>query len=161
MTESGNALLPPAPAEIVEELHALGERDRLQLLLEFSNGLPALPGRYAGHRDRMEPVVKCRSPAFLEVEADGDPPVHVFFDAPAQVPTTRGFAGILAEGPEGLPAAELLAVPDDVPDRLGLTEAVSPLRLRGMAGILARIKRRVRAAVGEPHRGGTRQVNGR
>ena len=35
-------------------------------------------------------------------------------------------------------------MPDDVPDRLGIGAAVSPLRLRGMAGMLARIKRQVR-----------------
>jgi cysteine desulfuration protein SufE len=151
MTEPRTEALPAALAEIVEEFHALGERDRLQLLLEFSDGLPALPPRYAGHQDRMEPVAECRSPVFLavEVEPDADRLVHVFFDAPAQAPTTRGFAGILAEGLEGLPAARLLAVPDDVPNRLGLTDAVSPLRLRGMSGMLTRIKRQVRAAVGE------------
>ena len=70
--------------------------------------------------------------------------VHVFFSAPPEAPTTRGFASILRAGLDGLPADEVLAVPDDVSYRLGLTEAVSPLRLRGMAGMLARIKRRVR-----------------
>ena len=60
------------------------------------------------------------------------------------IATTRGFAGILREGLDGLPAAELLAVPDDISDRLGLARAVSPLRLRGMAGMLGRIKRQVR-----------------
>jgi cysteine desulfuration protein SufE len=139
--------LPAQFAEIVEDFRALGERDRLQLLLEFSTDLPALPERYAGHPEAMEPVPECQSPVFLavEVEPDSDRVVHVFFQAPREAPTTRGFAGILAAGLDGLPAAELLAVPDDVPDRLGLSAAVSPLRLRGMAGMLARIKRQVRA----------------
>jgi cysteine desulfuration protein SufE len=147
--DASGAALPPALTQIVEDFHALTERDRLQLLLDFSTGLPALPARYAEHRDRMEPVAECQSPVFLavEVEPGGDRPVHVFFDAPEQAPTTRGFAGILAEGLDGLPAARLLDVPDDVPDRLGLTAAVSPLRLRGMAGMLARIKRQVRTAI--------------
>jgi cysteine desulfuration protein SufE len=149
--------LPPQLAEIVEDFQALTERDRLQLLLEFSRELPALPERYAGHPDEMEPVPECQSPVFLAVEvggngsrdepADPDDPddtVHVFFQAPAEAPTTRGFASILRAGLDGLPAAEVLAVPDDVSYRLGLTDAVSPLRLRGMAGMLARIKRRVR-----------------
>jgi cysteine desulfuration protein SufE len=143
--------LPPQLAEIVEDFQALGERDRLQLLLEFSQELPALPERYAGHPDEMEPVPECQSPVFLAVEVDaadgdgaGDRTVHVFFQAPPEAPTTRGFASILRAGLDGLPAAELLAVPDDVSFRLGLSEAVSPLRLRGMAGMLARIKRRVR-----------------
>jgi cysteine desulfuration protein SufE len=47
-----------------------------------------------------------------------------------------------------LTAEEVLAVPDDVPDRLGLRAAVSPLRLNGMAGMLFRIKRQVRQKSG-------------
>jgi len=39
-------------------------------------------------------------------------------------------------------------VPDDVPQRLGLAAAVSPLRLSGMAGMLFRIKRQVRDKAG-------------
>jgi cysteine desulfuration protein SufE len=70
--------------------------------------------------------------------------VHLFFDAPPEAPTTRGFAGILQTGLDGLTAAEVLAVPDDVPFRFGLGDAVSPLRLRGMVAMLARIKRQVR-----------------
>jgi cysteine desulfuration protein SufE len=138
--------LPEQLAEIVDDFQALGEKDRLQLLLEFSRELPGLPDRYAGHEDEMEPVPECQSPVFLAVEVDpaADRTVHVFFQAPAEAPTTRGFASILAQGLDGLPAAELLAVPDDVPNRLGLSDAVSPLRLRGMAGMLGRIKRRVR-----------------
>jgi len=141
--------LPPQLAEIVEDFQALGERDRLQLLLEFSQELPDLPERYHGHPDAMEPVPECQSPVFLAVEVDGGAAddartVHVFFSAPPEAPTTRGFASILRSGLDGLPAAEVLGVPDDVSYRLGLTEAVSPLRLRGMAGMLARIKRRVR-----------------
>ena len=149
MAEPGDGL-PPQLAEIVEDFQALGERDRLQLLLEFSQELPALPERYAGHPDQMEPVPECQSPVFLAVEVDrpvtetAGRTVHVFFSAPPEAPTTRGFASILRAGLDGLPPAEVLAVPDDVSYRLGLTDAVSPLRLRGMAGMLARIKRRVR-----------------
>jgi cysteine desulfuration protein SufE len=138
------AELPEAMAAIVDDFQAVSERERLQLLLEFSRELPALPSRLAGHRDAMEPVPECQSPVFLLVEVDSSDGVHLFFDAPAEAPTTRGFAGILREGLEGLSAPEVLAVPDDVPDRLGLSAAVSPLRLRGMAGMLARIKRQVR-----------------
>ena len=75
---------------------------------------------------------------------DADDSVRLFFDAPRESPTTRGFAGILHAGLDGLPAPQVLAVPDDAPMQLGLAEAVSPLRLRGMVAMLARIKRQVR-----------------
>ncbi|MDQ6714836.1 MAG: SufE family protein [Actinomycetota bacterium] len=124
---------------------------RLELLLEFSDGLPPLPPRYAGHSELLERVDECQSPLFLVVEVGDEPAdagarvVNLFFEAPAEAPTTRGFAGILHEGLDGLTAAEVLAVPDDAPYRFGLGEAVSPLRLRGMVAMLSRIKRQVRA----------------
>jgi cysteine desulfuration protein SufE len=141
--------LPASFAEIVDDFHALEQRQRLELLLEFSRELPALPERYADNHDAMEPVIECQSPVFVTVElgAGPDDEVKIFFDAPVEAPTTRGFAGILATGLEGLTAQQVLDVPDDVPSRLGLTEAVSPLRLRGMAGMLARIKRQIRAGL--------------
>ncbi len=138
----------PAPLEeIVEEFAAVGPRDRLQLLLEMSDELPGLPERYVERRDRLEQVHECQSPLFLAVEVDrstDERPVHLYFDAPPEAPTTRGFAGILHAGLEGAPAQDVLDVPDDFYVGLGLAEAVSPLRLRGMAAMLARIKRQVR-----------------
>lgn len=142
--------LPESLAEIAEDFRAASKDLKLQLLLEFSDELPGLPERYAGQLDRMERVDECQSPLFLTVEVgDGasldERTVNLFFDAPAEAPTTRGFAGILHEGLDGLSAAEVLAVPDDAPMRFGLAEAVSPLRMRGMVAMLGRIKRQVRA----------------
>jgi len=134
--------LPAALAEIREEFLALEQRDRLQLLLEFSNELPALPERYADHPD-LERVVECQSPVFLFVEVDDARVVHVFVTAPKEAPTTRGFASILVQGLAGLTVDEVLAVPQDYPLEIGLTEAVSPLRIRGMMALLGRIQRQV------------------
>ena len=148
MTQTAQEPLPAALEEIAEDFTAMSTGDRLQLLLEFSDGLPALPDRYAGHTELMEQVPECQSPLFLAVEVDrsaaGAPVVHLFFDAPPAAPTTRGFAGILHAGLDGLSPAELLSVPDDAPYRFGLGDAVSPLRLRGMVSMLGRIKRQVR-----------------
>ena len=143
--------LTPALAEIVDDFTALAVRDRLQLLLDFSRELPALPERYADHPELLEPVPECQSPIFLLTEIeDGqpDPVVHLHFSAPAEAPTTRGFAGILHEGLDGLTASQVLGVPADLSFRLGLAEAVSPLRLNGMQAMLTRIKRQVREKTG-------------
>jgi cysteine desulfuration protein SufE len=136
--------LNPRLAEIVEDFNALPGQQRLQLLLEFSDDLPPLPERYAEHRDLLEQVPECQSPLFLAVEVAPDDTVHLFFDAPPQAPTTRGFAGILQTGLDGLNAEEVLATPSEFTSQLGLTDLVSPLRLRGMAAMLARIKRQIR-----------------
>ena len=136
--------LNPRLAEIVDDFNSLAGQERLQLLLEFSDDLPALPERYAGHRDLLEQVPECQSPLFLAVEVAPDDTVHLFFDAPPEAPTTRGFAGILQTGLDGLNAEEVLATPSEFTSQLGLTDLVSPLRLRGMAAMLDRIKRQVR-----------------
>ena len=140
--------LNPRLAEIVEDFTSLPGKERLQLLLEFSDDLSALPERYAGHRDLLEQVPECQSPLFLAVEVDDGDAVHLFFDAPPEAPTTRGFAGILQAGLDGLDADEVLATPDEFTGQLGLTALVSPLRLRGMSAMLSRIKRQVRAKRG-------------
>lgn len=144
------AALPAPMAELAEDFHAVGEGERLQLLLELSRDLPALPDRYAENcLATMEKVDECQSPVFLavEVDDDADRTVHLFFEAPAEAPTTKGFAGILRESLDGLPAAQIVAVPNDAPYRFGLAQAVSPLRMRGMIGMLARIKRQVQTAL--------------
>ena len=140
--------LPPQLEELVEDFSGVGPKDRLQLLLELSQELPELPPRYADAADSMEQVHECQSPLFLavEVEPEGERAVHLFFSAPPEAPTTRGFASIMRTGLDGEPAATVLAVPDDFYTALGLAQAVSPLRLRGMAAMLARIKNQVRRA---------------
>jgi cysteine desulfuration protein SufE len=135
--------LPARLAETREDFLALGVKDRLQLLLEFSNELPELPERYRDHPDLLERVVECQSPVYIFVEVDDAGLVHMHATAPAEAPTTRGFASILAQGLDGLTPDEVLAVPADYPQSLGLGEAVSPLRVRGMSGMLARAKRQL------------------
>ena len=141
--------LPQAMAGIVDDFTALEEAQRLELLLEFSDALPELPARFADHPELLEQVVECQSPIFLalEVDPDGERAVHLFFSAPPEAPTTRGFASVLHEGLDGASAQDVLDVPDDMPHLLGLTRAITPLRMRGMSGMLARIKRQVREAL--------------
>ena len=94
-----------------------------------------------------------RCSSTIETEpADGGAPerVRLYFKAPKEAPTTRGFAGVLHEGLDGLSAAEILAVPDDMPEQLGLTRAITPLRMRGMTAMLGRIKRKVAALASRP-----------
>ena len=137
-------LLPPALAEIVDMFATSPPRDRLELLLEYSQSLPPLPARIAEHPERLEAVPECQSPLFVATEVDEDRRVHLYVDAPAEAPTTRGFAGIFHAGLDGLLADEVLGVPGDVTARLALAEVVSPLRLRGASALLGRVQRQVR-----------------
>jgi cysteine desulfuration protein SufE len=140
----GTTALPHALADIRDEFLALGLKDRLQLLLEFSNELPELPAHLKDKPDLFEQVVECQSPVFIDAEIEGGA-VHLHATAPRESPTTRGFASILVQGISGLSPDAVLAIPNDFPQMLGLGEAVSPLRLRGMSGMLGRTKRQVTA----------------
>ena len=62
--------LPSSLAEIADDFRSASNDLKLALLLEFSDELPALPERYAGHLDHLERVDECQSPLFLTVEVD-------------------------------------------------------------------------------------------
>ncbi len=134
--------MPAALAEVVSDFKDVEGQDKLALLLEFANELPALPSGL--EEAAMEPVPECQSPLFLHVDADNRAHVRLYFSAPAEAPTTRGFAAILAAGLDGQPASDILAVRDDFYGDLGLAALISPLRLRGMSAMLARIKNKLR-----------------
>lgn len=136
-------MVMPAPlAEVVSDFADVQGQDKLTMLLEFANDLPPLPAEL--DEAAMEPVPECQSPLFLHVDASNPHHVRLYFSAPAEAPTTRGFASILAAGLDGQSAADILAVPDDFYSELGLAALISPLRLRGMSAMLTRIKRRLK-----------------
>ncbi len=138
----------PANLQRIVDLFGGAPKDlRLQALLEYSKKVPPLPDELAGHRELMEQVPECATPFFLATQMDDQNRVQLHFDVPDQAPTTRGFAGILHSGLNGATAEEVLATPNDFYTKMGLAEAISSQRLRGMSAILARLKRQVQAHV--------------
>jgi cysteine desulfuration protein SufE len=138
------AMVPARLQAVVDEFAELPRELRLEALLDYSGRVPPLPARLEGRRDAMEQVHECQTPFFVASEVGDDQRVTLWFDAPPEAPTTRGFAGILAEGLNGATVEEVLATPDGFWVGMGLQEVVSPLRLRGMSAILGRVKRQVR-----------------
>ena len=139
--------VPQRLATIVDRFGKAPKDLRVQALLSYAKKVPPLPEAYRSDRSRLERVHECQTPFFLATEVADDGAVHLFFDAPAESPTVRGFAGILREGLEGESWQAVLAVPPDFYAAMGLDAVVSPLRLRGMGAILARLKDQVRAHV--------------
>ena len=77
------AMSMPAPlAEVVSDFAEVEGQDKLQLLLEFADELPALPADL--EEAAMEPVPECQSPLFLHVDADDPATVRLYFSAPAR-----------------------------------------------------------------------------
>ena len=134
----------PARLQTIVDVFASSPREfRLEALLDYSRRIPELPRRYADDPALLEAVPECQTPFFLATEVGEDQTVHLFFSAPPESPTVRGFAGILLHGLDGSAREEVLSVPDDFYLSMGLEDVVTPLRLRGMGAILARIKRQV------------------
>jgi cysteine desulfuration protein SufE len=137
-------MLPFKLQAIVDLFSGAPRELRLQALLEYAGKVPPLPPHLAGHPELLERVHECQTPFFMATELAEDGRVTLYFEAPPEAPTTRGYAGILASGLSGSTSEEILAVPDDFYLGMGLAEVISPLRLRGMSAILARLKRQVR-----------------
>lgn len=136
--------VPDSLQRIVDTFASAPRSLRLQLLLEYAGKVPPLPAELAADSDRLERVHECQTPLFVASELNPDGTVALHFDAPEEAPTTRGFSGILSAGLNGAQAEALLDTDDDFYLRMGLGELISPLRLRGMVGILRRLKRQVR-----------------
>jgi cysteine desulfuration protein SufE len=133
--------LTRASEEIIADFQFLEGSDRLQLLLEFSEALPELDSRYGDHPELLERVEECQSPVFIAVDGTAAE-IKLHFSAPRESPTTRGFASILFSALSSHSADEILELSDDFPTKLGLDHIITPLRVRGMRGMLARIKRK-------------------
>jgi cysteine desulfuration protein SufE len=133
--------------EIISELSQSDRQERIDLLLDFARSLPALPDRLAAHKDASHRVEECQTPVYLFVELDGEK-VSLHADAPMEAPTVRGFVSLLLEGLDGGTLDEILQVPGDLVERCGLAEILGMLRVRGLTGVLRRLKAEVtRAAI--------------
>ena len=139
--------LPAQLSTVVDRFRRAPRDLRVQALLQYAKKVPPLPEEFQEDRSALEQVHECQTPFFLATRVDEGGAVHLFFDAPPESPTVRGFAGILREGLEGAPWEDVLAVPKDFYSGMGLGEVVSPLRLRGMGAILNRLQRQVREQV--------------
>lgn len=135
---------PASLSKVIDEFNTAPQSLRLALLLDYAKKLPPLPDGMAG---TLERVHECQTPLFLKAEVAEDGTAELQFEAPEEAPTTRGFASVIAHGLGGQPVDEVMAVPDDFYRDLGLSDVISPLRLRGMGAIVSRVKRQL-AAVG-------------
>ncbi len=127
---------------IVTDLKGSDRQERIDILLDFAKSLPPLPERLLAHKDASHRVEECQSPVYLFVEID-DGRVSLNADAPIEAPTVRGFVSLLLEGLNGVTVEEILRVPADLVDQCGLGEILGMLRVRGLSGVLRRLKAEV------------------
>jgi cysteine desulfuration protein SufE len=114
--------LPSRLQEIVEEFSWAEGREKLDLLLEYSERMPPLPD-WLNKDTNMEQIHECMTPVFVHAEIE-DGGMHYYFDVPPESPTVRGYATILAEGLAGQPPKDVLSVPNAFFQEMGAAISV-------------------------------------
>lgn len=134
-----NGKIPERLNEIIEDFQFCEGREKLELLLEYSEKMPPLPDWLEGKHDRMDRVEECMTPVFVHAE-QREGGMQFYFDVPPESPTIRGYAALLSEGLGGSTAEEVLQVPSDFYREMGLHQVLTSQRMQGISAILAHMK---------------------
>jgi cysteine desulfuration protein SufE len=136
---SDQNLLPPRLQEIIEDFQYAEGREKLEMLLDYSERMPPLPDHMQGHQNEMEKVEECMTPVFVQAEKQ-EGRLRFYFDVPAESPTVRGYAALIGEGLQNTTPQEVLQIPADFYFAMGLQEVLTNQRLQGISAILAHMK---------------------
>jgi cysteine desulfuration protein SufE len=133
---------------LVAEFSELDPRERLELLLDYAKNLPSLPAEYEQQRLAGEHRIhECQSPVFLwTLLADGRVVIHAW--AAPESPTVKGFVGIARELFTGLPPEAVKHVDTNLVQRLGLTDALGMMRMRGLSAVLFYLRKNIESLSG-------------
>ena len=131
--------IPPRLAEAIQDFQLCDRREKLELLIQFSDSLPNLPERFRAQRAQTQPVPECMTIVHVFAEAP-DGKMRFYFDIPPESPTVRGLAAILLNGLDGLPPEVILQVPENFYLQMDLARVLRYQRLRGFTAILAHMK---------------------
>ncbi len=131
--------VPPKLAKIIEDFQFCEGREKLELLIQYAETLPELPGWLKEHRGQMESVPECMTPVHVLSESQGDR-LFFHFDVPAESPMVRGFASFMKQGLDDCQPEEILQVPGDFFTQMGLEKVLTHQRLNGLSAILAHMK---------------------
>jgi cysteine desulfuration protein SufE len=132
--------LPERLKEIIEEFEFSEAREKVELLLYYSERMPDLPDELGRGEDEMQLVEECMTPVYVAAQME-DNRMFFYFDVPPESPTVRGFAAILAEGLDGTSPQEVLNVPNNFFTAMGLEGVLTMQRMNGISAILAYMKR--------------------
>ena len=135
-----NELIPPKLMEIINDFEFSEGREKIELLLQYSEMMPELPERIKKQHEAMDFVEECMTPVYVIAEQDENG-MHFYFDVPVESPTVRGFAAIMATGLDGTTPEQILKIPNDFYQLMGLDRVLTMQRLNGISAILAHMKR--------------------
>jgi len=132
--------IPARLGEIIEEFELCEGREKIELLLSYSEQMPFLPERLKEEHGSMDLVEECMTPVYVKAESQ-DGKLTFYFDVPLESPTVRGFAALMAEGLNGTTPQQVLGIPNDFFYQMGLERVLTLQRLNGIGAILAHMKR--------------------
>jgi cysteine desulfuration protein SufE len=144
MTETTDSI-PTRLREIVEEFDWCEGQEKLELLLEYSEKMMPLPD-WLDKETNMEQVHECMTPVFVHAEIQ-DGGMQFYFDVPPESPTVRGYAAILGEGLRGATPEEVIGIPGNFYQQMGLQKVLTTQRLNGISAILVYLKRLASQAI--------------
>lgn len=131
--------------ELLSEFEDLDATERLELLVELGEELPAVgPNRGTVPFPEACRVQECQTPVHLWIDVR-DGKVRLEADVPRKSPTVRGLVALLVLGLQEATPQEVLELSDDLIGQLGLAEALGMTRRQGLQGMIRRIKRAVQA----------------
>ena len=126
--------------EIINDFEICEGREKIELLLQYSEQMPALPDHLKQRHESMEFVEECMTPVYVAAERDANG-LHFYFDVPEESPTVRGYASMMALGLDGTTPDQILSLPNDFYYLMGLDQVLTMQRLNGMIAIVAHVKR--------------------
>lgn len=131
--------------EIVREFQDADRQEMIELLRDYSEGLPEVPGGVLERMDRdASRVHECETPVFILVETENGA-VRIFADVPGpDFPTVKGLVSILVNAFDGLSPREIEAAPADFISSLGLVQLLGMRRIWGISAVYSRIRDEVR-----------------
>lgn len=138
--------IPSRLAEIIADFQFCQGREKIEMLVQYAEQMPPLPEHLRADHGSFQQVEECMTPVYVKAQLQNGG-MWFFFDVPAESPTVRGFAAIMAEGLNGTSPEQVLGVPNDFYMEMGLHEVLTPQRLNGISAILAHMKRLAASAL--------------
>jgi cysteine desulfuration protein SufE len=124
--------------ELLEEFSDCSDRERLQLILEFGDELPALPEHYKTEENRVR---GCQSNVWLISHLADDGAARMHFEGDSDGQIVRGLIAVLFSLVNDKTPEEILAVDlDGVFKQLHLSRYVSHMRSSGLASMIKRVR---------------------
>jgi cysteine desulfuration protein SufE len=129
--------------DIIKSFQSIDDDFKLELLLDYSDRLPSPSQDFLLNKGQeTNRISECQTPVYLTITAAGGK-VIMQADVPPESPTVRGIVSIIWHTIDGLHLEDLMPIPMNLLNQLGLTQKIGILRLNGITAILRRVNQQI------------------